>query len=71
MTNCRMKKVERISKDFSRATSPAMACDNRGMAATVAEGTARKLLSRKCGRTMTKSEDRGDSSEERRQITHN
>lgn len=31
------------------------------MAATLAEGTARKLVTRKCGRTMTKSEDRGDS----------
>lgn len=32
-----------------------------GMAATVTEGTARKLVTRKCGRTMTNSEDRGDS----------
>jgi len=27
----------------------------------VAEGTARKLVPCKCGRTMTKSENRGDS----------
>jgi hypothetical protein len=37
--------------------------DNLRMAATLAEGTARKLVIRKCGRTMTNSEDRGDSRE--------
>lgn len=31
-----------------------------------AEGTAHKLVTCKCGRTMPSSEDRGDSSERRR-----
>ena len=46
---------------FSRSASAAMPGDNRRMAATAEEGTAHKLVTCKCGRTMPNSEDRGDS----------
>lgn len=51
-------------KDFSHSASallPALPCDNVRMAATAEEGTAHKLVTCKCGRTMANSEDRGDS----------
>lgn len=48
-------------KNFPRSTSAVMPRDNQGVAATVEEGTARKLVTRKCARPMSKSEDRGDS----------
>lgn len=54
--------------NFSRASSGESLRDNKGMAATDAEGTARKLVNRKCGRTMTKSEDRGDSRKDGTQL---
>lgn len=47
--------------DFSHSASAAMPGDNRRMAATAEEGTAHKLVTCKCGRTMPNSEERGDS----------
>ena len=53
-----------IVKDLSRAGFWQQCHgDKPGMAATPAEGTARKLVTRKCGRTMSKSENRGDGRE--------
>lgn len=40
---------EAVATNFSRSASASMPGDNRRMAATAEEGTARKLGSRKCG----------------------
>jgi hypothetical protein len=57
------KRTQRAASEISPTALRVTPTARLGMAATAREGAAPKLVTGKCGRTMTNSEDRGDSRE--------